>query len=416
MKPIRSLPSYDEALETLLSRVARLETESIDLNQAIGRTLCHAIIADRDQPPFNRATMDGFALCSREFEPDKIFSVTGSAPAGASPIDEETRPASDTTLRIATGAPLPAGRDVVVPIERAQVRETERGEVVSFHVDALPPWTNVHRRASDASKDQIILEAGTRLGLHHVGIAATMGATQLEVTRRPRATILTSGDEVRAPCVTTDKLAPHQIRNSNGPMIRAFLAALGAEVQDHQHVTDDLTATRDAAEKAVASNDIIVTTGGVSVGHRDFLADVWPTIGLETVLHGVAIQPGKPLLAAVPWARNAGPLVLGLPGNPVSSFVTAHLFLWPVLRKMLDPKRNSSIPWRQVPLAEDVRARSDRQLFRATRLVPEGTARLVTWHGSGDLMHLAKAEGLTRLPLQETVAAGTSVPFLPFAA
>jgi molybdopterin molybdotransferase len=173
-------------------------------------------------------------------------------------------------------------------------------------------------------------------------------------------------------------------------------------------VPDDPEMTRAAAREALSHSHLVLTVGGVSVGQRDFLPAAWQALGLTTILHGVNIQPGRPLLAV----RDDCKLVLGLPGNPVSVLCTAHLFTWPVIRAILG-QAPPELPWRTLPLAEPVKGSSKREVFRAAKLETDGAVRVITWHGSGDLVHTAEADGFVRLPLSdEPVAAGTRVPFL----
>ncbi|MAE64348.1 MAG: molybdopterin molybdenumtransferase MoeA [Phycisphaeraceae bacterium] len=405
MKP--DLPGYDEALERVLAGVPAPVPETVDLDVARGRVLLESIKADRDQPPFDRSAMDGFAVRSDEVAPDRTFAVTGTLSAGAPQADMSSRPM--TVMRIATGCPVPRGADAVIPREQAVTSEDQGTEKVRFDVAEAGSRRNVHPRASDATAGQVVVETGTRLAPQHLAVAATMGRVRLAVAPRPHVKLLTSGDEVRPSSTSSDRLEDHQIRNSNGPMLRAWFDALGHPLDLHEHVPDDEAATLAAARAALERSDLVVTVGGVSAGHRDLLPWAWSELGLETIVHGVAIQPGKPILVAT----GDGRMVVGLPGNPVSALVTAHLFLWPALRKRsgLDP----TLPWRPRPLAEATTANPKRQLFRCARDREDGAAAAIAWHGSGDLVHTRDAEGLVRLPVTEgAVAAGTMVPYLPF--
>ncbi len=440
-----TLPGYDEALALLLRYAPALPEEEVDLGEALGRTLRRAVVADRDQPPFHRSAMDGFAIRTAEYARGHLYGVTGSVAAGQTDWQELSNRAG--VLRIATGAPVPDGFDAVIPIERASVSTDHGTEQVMFELDEVKPWQSIHRRATDAHAGDVVIEPDMRLGPQHIGIAAAVGAKRLTVAARPRITLLTSGDEVR-PCETeTATLEPQQIRNSNGPMLRALLAALGAPLLNHVHVPDEPEQTLAAAREALSHSHIVVTVGGVSVGQRDLLPWAWQKLGLGTVLHGVAIQPGKPLLVCSDAKENAEgemrnaesqqsneprasehsalripnsefaptKLVLGLPGTPVSVLATANLFLRALLLRMFagNAARDAGLPWRAVRLAEAVRAKRSRQVFRAAKLNGDGTATVIQWHGSGDLIHTAGADGFVRLPLQdEPAAAGSEVAFL----
>jgi len=435
---MQALPLYDDALATLLSHAPTLSDERVALDVANGRVLVEPIVTDRDQPAFNRSAMDGFAVRSREIGTRSAWAIVGHVAAGSDPHRDESV-ARSGVVRIGTGAALPDAYDAVIPIEQAQVEESGDTSTVRFTIDSVEPGRNIHRRGSDAKSGDTVVAMGTRLSPATIGIAATAGKVELKVKQRPRIAILTSGDEVRDPSIRTTDLPAHHIRNSNGPMLRALFEALGAAVVYQEHIPDEPEATRAAARDALSRAHVVVTVGGASVGERDYLRWAWSKLGYRVALHGARIQPGKPVYAAVAGAVNDGraltshasqsaptlqkhgddtddvsdnKLVLGLPGNPVSVLATAHLFALPLLRHMVGlPARPT---WRTVRLTNAAQPKSARQLFRAARLEGTDAARIVTWHGSGDLMHLAAADGFVALPMQdEPVPAGTALPFLP---
>ncbi|MBB6429730.1 molybdopterin molybdotransferase MoeA [Algisphaera agarilytica] len=414
------LPDYSQALPEALSCCNPLEAEHVALPKAAARVLREAVTADRDQPPFDRSAMDGFALRADAWAAEKDFRVVGSIPAGGTlPDGLELDPQADV-VRIATGAAVPrdtTGFDAVVQIEKAQVTEGD-SPTVRFTVEGVKPGMNIHQRGADATAGQEIIPAGTMLRPHHLGIAAAVGAGQVSVTRKPRVVILSSGDELRPIDTPLAELEPQQIRNSNGPMLVALLYAMGCEVVRQEHVVDEAQAVTEACTQAVADADLVITSGGVSVGQRDLFPATWPTLGYETVLHGVKMQPGKPVFVAKPQGdRSAKPqaaCVIGLPGNPVSVLATAHLFAWPMVRRMLglDPV----LPWRRVWLSTPTKPNARREAFRAARFVGETREQVevLPWQGSGDLSHTATAEGWVRLPASNTeLHAGTPLMFLP---
>lgn len=409
------LLGYDEALIAILAHAPTLRTESAALHDSLGRVLAQDVLADRDQPPFDRSAVDGFAVRAAEYSrvgASKRWPIAGVILAGST---ASARPLPENAvMRIATGAPLPPGADAVIMVEQSDAN----AESVAFSIDKIDPWKNVHRRASDAAKSQIVLARGTILAPHHLAIAATVGAVKLLVSERPRITILSTGDEVVSPSTQTDALGAAQIRNSNGPMISSLLAALAlgstGEVGDkrvniwHEHLPDDFEVVHRATREALSRSHMVITAGGVSVGERDLVPASFKRLGLETILHGVAIQPGKPVLAM----RDDCKLVLGLPGNPVSVLCTFHLFAWAVIRKMLGVN-GDSLPWRDVKLAEPVKGNAKRQLFRAAKLNADGSASVLPWQGSGDLMHTAGAHAWLRVPMRDVIDAGTNAPMLP---
>jgi molybdopterin molybdotransferase len=402
---LRSLPAYDDALQSVLAVCQSMPVELVMDDQALGRTLATPLCADRDQPPFDRSAMDGFAVHSDDIKAASILKVTGTVAAGGAPASYQTPVEHGCAYRIATGAPVPVGADAVIPIEYAHLQEGV-SPTVRFTVEAVKPWKNVHRQGSDAKAGQTVIEAMTVLGPHHLAIAAATGHVQLPVYRLPRVVLLTTGDEVRPPDTPTAALEPQQIRNSNGPLVVALLSRLGITDVTHHHLPDEPQPTFDAAKQALNQADLVITVGGVSVGQRDHLPATWDKLGVTPILHGVAIQPGKPVFAA----KKEHTLILGLPGNPVSVFATAHLFLWPVLCRML----HRPLPqWQSIALAQGTEAQKTRDRFRLVRTV-DAKAHLITSQGSGDLMHTALAGGFARLLRSEKPCeAGQTVPFLP---
>lgn len=385
----------------------RLEAEAVPLSGALGCVLAEPIVADRDQPPFNRSAMDGFAVRSGEVVSDKWYDVVAVIAAGGSPD------ASVDLMRgvssIATGAALPGAYDAVVPVEQA---EEQQGRV-RFSVERVRPGAHIHARGADARAGDVLIESGVCLGAQHIGIAAAAGCVQPVVVRRPGVSLITTGDEVRAPATKTADLSPQQIRNSNGPMLDAFLQSLNVERLDHAHVRDDAEATLSVLREATEKSDFVLTVGGVSAGRRDHVPWAVGELGYETVIKGVAIQPGKPVFIAQA-CDGSGRLVVGLPGNPVSVLATAHLFAWPIIRAMSG--LDAQLPWRRVNLTEAVKPNAHREAFRSAELVGDHKqqARVIQWKGSGDLAHTARADGFVRLPMQqEELHPGDPVWFLP---
>ena len=409
-KAMAKLLTYDEALAIVLTRVTPLHPQSVRLEDATGRVLREDIRTDRDLPPFDRATMDGFAVHSKKVRPGVQFQITASLRAGQSP----RLPRTDGVMRIATGAVIPEGYDAVIPVEQAEI-STNKNESVRFCTGRVEPGLNIHRRGADASNGHIIVPTGVRLRSPQIGLAASVGRHQLRISPEPRVTVLSTGDELQPLETPTHQLQPHQIRNSNGPMIAAFVQSLAgaSPIQLHQdHAPDNPSSTRLAAERALSRSDLVLTTGGVGVSAHDLLASTWGQLGLVSVLHGVRIQPGKPLLVCQEHGGHV--LVLGLPGNPVSALVTAHLFLWPVWRKMLG--LNPKLPWRLIRLAGPAQPCVNREVFRAVKLVGPNRDRaaVIPWQGSGDLTHTVTSDGWIRLPQQaRIIQPDATVPFLP---
>lgn len=404
--PRTLLPDYEDALRRALDGVTPLAgVERVDLTtgESLGRVLAEAVEADRDYPPFDRATMDGYAVRAADVGRVERFKVVGEIAAGSG---VRVRVGPGTAAKIATGAPLPEGADAVVPHE-----QSDRGDPVWFSIDALEPGASVHRRAADAPLGRVVLTAGTLLAAHHLGILASVGRAAIAVRRRPRVAILTSGDEVRPYATPTAELQPHQIRNSNTPMLAALVPRMGGEIVRIEHLPDDPHETHRIVAGAMSEADAVVSVGGISAGERDFFAGTFERLAVAAKVRGASIQPGRPVFVG---RGENGPMVVGLPGNPVSVLATAHLFLWPLLRVLggLD----ADLPWHGVTLAWPVKPNSKRQAFRPAmwdRL--RNVVSVPNWSGSGDLIHTAPTDGLAALPMAESpVETGATLRFLPW--
>lgn len=401
------LPGYEVALDRVLARVKPLESEPLPLAGAMGCVLAEPIVADRDQPPFNRSMMDGYAVRSAEIHTAAGFDVVTTIAAGAAP--DESVNLNQGVAAISTGAAVPDAYDAVIPLEQA---EEDQGRV-TFAVDQVRSGLNIHPLGSDAQTGRTLIEPGTMLRPQHIGIAAAVGCIQPVAIRKPCISLITTGDEVQPPATTTDLLTPQQIRNANGPLLDALQQALVVERLDHVHVKDDPESTLSALREAADKSDLVITVGGVSVGTRDYLPWAAGELGFETIVKGVAIQPGKPVFVAQ-MSNAMNTLLVGLPGNPVSVLATVHLFVWPIVRKMSG--RAAGLPWRDVVLTDTAKPNANREAFRCAELIGRGQnqARIIDWQNSGDLTHTSHADGFVRLPIQNNqLEPGDTVSFLP---
>ncbi|TVQ31369.1 MAG: molybdopterin molybdenumtransferase MoeA [Phycisphaeraceae bacterium] len=408
---VPALPDYSTALALALksahAAVAARQPRERPLRRALGAHLAEDIVADRDQPPFDRSIMDGYALRASEAAPGARMRITGETPAGA-PAAAAIGPGQ--AIRIATGAPLPPGADAVIRHEW-----TDRGEPVVTLSPERPirPGDCVHPRGVDARSGDVVLPRGLTISPHHVAIGAAMGRTSARVRGgRPGVFVLTSGDEIVPPETPGAELLPHQVRSSNGAMLEAMVPIMGADLIELEHIADDAELTRNAVATALGACDVLVTIGGVSAGERDHFPGAFEAADVEVSLQGAAIQPGRPIL--VGRVRGGSALVVALPGNPVSALVTAHLFLWPVLRILAG--LGEALPWRRLQLAETVRPNPRRQAFRPGVLEATGRVRIPNWEGSGDLVHTVPTVGLAALPVSdEPLEPSAAIEFLPWA-
>jgi len=310
---MRELLSVEDALARILERARPLSPEPVALDSAAGRVLSEAALARTDLPPFPSSAMDGFAVRAED-TPGEL-PIAARVAAGV-PSTEALEPG--TAAAIATGGAVPEGADTVVPIERV----VERDGHVEIS-DRLELATHIRPRGGDVRTGEVAVAAGTRLGPAQIGALAAVGVGEIVSSRRPRVAIIATGTELRSP---GDELELGEIYESNRPMLAAMLARSGAEVDVLSVVADDEDAHRAAFEEGLAA-DVLVTSGGVSMGPHDLVRRIEAELGVEELFWGVAVKPGKPLSFGI---RDAT-LVFGLPGNPVSSLVGSLLFVGPAL-------------------------------------------------------------------------------------
>ncbi len=310
--------SVEEALEQLFDLVSPLEAEEVDLREAAGRVLARDVQATRTQPPFDASSMDGYALCAAEVEPDAMFKVIGEAAAGHG-FSGTIGPGQ--CVRIFTGAPIPQGADFVV----IQEDVTRRGDLVTLGRD-IGAKSNIRPAGGDFSVGDSV-RAPRRLGPADIALLASMNIARVPVTRRPEVAIIATGDELVAPGETP---GPDQIIASNSYGLAAQLGALGASAR-LLPIARDTEQALSTVFGLAAGADLIVTIGGASVGDHDLVADVAADLGMEQSFYKVAMRPGKPLMAG----RLNGTPMIGLPGNPVSALVCGTVFVAPMVRVLL---------------------------------------------------------------------------------
>lgn len=384
-----SMRSYEEALHAIEQLEVQSEVEEVPITDALGGVLARAVHAAQDQPPFDRATMDGFALLPTT---ETSLRVLGAVHAGEA---WEGALEAGQAVAIMTGAPVPAGC-TVVPVEQTRVEGETLELDTSFDASRV---RNVARRGEDAREGAPVLESGTRLSVPGVAAAAMAGARTVPLHRSPRLGILTTGDEVGG-------TGPAAIEDSNGPLLGAFAQQLGLSYE-RDHAPDHEERIQRALASLLDRNEVVVTVGGVSMGDRDLVPAAAKAVGCREVLHRIAIQPGKPVYLA---QREDGRLLMGLPGNPVSVLVTAHLFLAPLLGRFLG---DWAPVWRELPLAVGWEHRGRRRLFLPARITSSGLEP-IRWNGSGDLYAAASGDGVVDLEAGGSWEAGDRVRFLPW--
>jgi len=395
--PVRLHRSLDEHAAAVLALAGPLPPVTVPLADARGRALAVDVRSTVDLPPWDSSAMDGYAARGADLRPGAVLDVADDVPAGDT---RDVHVPAGAVVRIMTGAPVPAGADTVLPVELTD------GGTAHVRVDrVVAAGANVRRRGEDVRAGDVVLRAGDVLGAGAVGLLAATGHAHVEVHARPRVAVLSTGSELVAPA---RPLAHGQIHESNGPQLAAAVAAAGAEVVDVVALPDDVDAVRAALADLATRADVVVTTGGVSVGAYDVVRDALLADGHAELVH-VRMQPGKP--QAVGRLADGTP-VLALPGNPVSSYVSFELFVRPLLRRMLgarDVRRRTLT----AALAAETRSPAGRrQLLRAQLDWAGGTPVAVLAGGPGShlLGALAHADALVDVPEDVThVAAGAPV-------
>jgi molybdopterin molybdotransferase len=395
--------SVEEALSRLLEPLEPLPPEQVSIVDALGRVLAEDVAARRTQPPFAVSAMDGYAVRAEDVSTVPVeLRIVAEVPAGAG---FGGHVGAGETARIFTGAPLPAGTDTIVVQENTE-REGDRVRVL----EGAPRGRYVRREGLDFGEGDVLLRAGRRLTARDIGLLAAMNRPWLFVHRRARVGILSTGDEIVMP---GDPIGPHQIVSSNSLALAAFVTACGGIPVSAGNAPDDPEALRQIAA-ATSGVDLLVTTGGASVGEHDLVRDALAADGLELDFWQIAMRPGKPLMVG----RYRGTPMLGLPGNPVSTLVCALLFLKPALDRVggVSPSAEATPTARLgVPLAKNDR----RQDYLRSRLAhaADGTFEVFPFEvqDSSMMRLLAAADCLVvRPPNAPAIAAGATVPIIPF--
>jgi molybdopterin molybdotransferase len=397
MADSRELLSVDAALAVVRQHARPLPARPVPLLDALGRTLAQDVVADADSPPFTKSMMDGYAVRAGDSGPRQVIEeiLAGMVPARTVEAGQASR--------IMTGAMVPPGADAVVPVERTK-QEGDRVQITAGRVNVND---NILAQGTEMRAGEVILRAARVLRPQDLGILATVGCGKPLVTARPLVHILTTGDEV----VGWDQTpGPGQIRNSNGPMLRAQVERAGGTARYVGIIPDDEVKLRTNVALGMLG-DVLILSGGVSAGKRDLVPEVLTAVGVTAHFHKVALKPGKPLLFGTKAREGEPPvLVFGLPGNPVSSFVCFELFVRPALAILAGREGGPHV--RRMPLAEPVLYRTDRPTYHPAAL-ESGRVRLVPWFGSADLRGLAAADALAVIPAGDNnLAVGDSLDVL----
>lgn len=402
------LMPLDQALASLLAKATpRLDAESVSTFEADGRVLAQDVVSGLTVPPRDNSSMDGYAVRAADCATaGAVLTVAQRIPAGS----VGTPLAAGTAARIFTGAQIPDGADAVVMQEDTGALP-EEGSLGRVRIDAIPTaglW--IRRAGEDVAAGDVVLARGERLTPAALGLAASVGFDRLQVARRPRVVLLSTGDELVMPGEVAPKaMKPGAIYNSNRFFMRALLTRLGCDVSDLGIVPDRRDATIDALRTAAEHNDLIVTTGGVSVGEEDHIKAAVEALG-ELQLWSLSMKPGKPFA----YGRIGNAHVTGLPGNPVSSFLTFLLLVRPFLLTLQGATRVAPEPVAMRADFDWPRADRRREFLRARRNAAGGLD-LFPNQSSGVLTSAVWGDGVIDTPAGQPFKKGDTVQFIPFA-
>jgi len=384
MRLFGTLISYQEAKEIIDRHIHHLtRTEAVLINDAVNRVLAEDCFAKMNVPPFNRAAMDGYAVKAKDtfdagqFKP-KVFKIIGELHAGQIP-DKKIQ--SGECVQISTGAVMPEGADAVM---MAEDTERENSEVKFFK--SITPGTNVGKMGGDIKEGAIILKAGILLDAGKVGVLASQGLSRVKVFQKPKIAVIPTGEEV---VPAGKKLQPGQLYDINSHTISALVSASGGVPVNIAIAGDNPEELRATIKEALKS-DIVVLSGGSSVGERDLLVDVIDTWG-EILFHGVQVKPGKPTI----FATIEGKPLIGMPGYPTSCLINSYLFLVPSIRKMahLPPRKGDTV---KAKLSRRVPGSTGRRQFLTVKLV--GDEAVSVFKESGAITSIAEADGYIEIP------------------
>lgn len=403
--------SPEEAWDIVLAHVSPLPIVEKTTPEALQHVLAEPVLADRDNPSADLSAMDGYAVRANDTTPlPAVLRLVGEVPAGSA-----NRPsiAPGECARIFTGANVPPGADAVVMQEDTRTASGDGAKTNMVEIlRSAPEGLNIRRRGENARKGDKVIAGGTLLSPTHIGICASVGRTSLKVHKKPRVSILATGREIKD---ATDEVAPHEIRDANGPMIEALLAADHMPFAARSTVPDNFDAMLTAFRALLQKSDVLVVSGGVSVGDYDLVPEVAEKAGGTIRFHKVSMKPGKPQLFAT---LGGDKYVFGLPGNPLSVMTGYQEFVLPSLKLLSGQAPDHCRRSIQLPLAADVKAKGKRDNYLLAALVRcngQLMAEPIRSTGSADLIAGGKANGTVILPAgQHHLPAGSVIEFRPW--
>lgn len=377
-----------EAAALIQQHLTCLPIESLPLPQCMGSVLRENVYAERDQPPFDRVAMDGIALDSGAYRDGRRrFRMQGTQAAGDPPLRLSS---GDACIEVMTGAVLPLGCDTVIPVEQLELAE---GQASIKDGTEIADGQNVHRRATDGRQGELLLSVGTLLRAPEVAVAASAGMSRVRVSTQPTVIVISTGNELIEP---GEPILAHQVRRSNAYGVAAALRQRGFVRVADDHLPDDLQVLRQRLALHLHTHDVLILSGGVSMGRYDLVPKVLEELGVRLVFHRIAQRPGKPMWFGV---ADSGQAVFALPGNPVSTLVCLARYVLPALYQAMG---QNEMPVERLAIADAVQSKVSLAFFLPVAVSYDDWGR--PWavpkptHGSGDFTSLAGTDGFVELP------------------
>jgi len=388
-----------EAREAVLAAMPDFPAETVDVASLTGRVLRQSIVAERDQPPFDRVMMDGIAIAYADYaDGTRSFSIQATQAAGDPALVLD----AGMTIEIMTGAALPGNADCIIPVERIHL---EDGTATLEDGYVAEQMQFIHPRASDHAVGTELLRPGKRISPMDIAVIASCGLTDADASREPVIRVISTGNEL---VPAGEPIKPHQIRMSNGPAIQAMLGSHGYDDCAHDHIADEPELLRDRIGIHLKAADVLILSGGVSMGKADYVPEVLAELGVKVVFHKISQRPGKPMWFGI---GPSGQAVFALPGNPVSALVCCRQYVIPALEKA---SAAVPAPPEFASLASDVTFKPDLTCFQPVKLISNAAGQVlampVKTNTSGDFAALSATDGYVELAKEQSqFSAGTSV-------
>ena len=387
--------NFEEALQIVLNQANLMNSRTVPILESVGRVLAEDVFSDINMPPFNRSAVDGFAC--RKSDLGQALEIIETVKAGAFP---SMKVEEGKCTRIMTGAPVPDGADCVVMVEETAESGTDR-----IRFTGKETKSNISPFAEDIKEGEIVLKAGTMICPQHIAIMASVGCTNPKVAIPPKVAVISTGDEIVEPQF---KPGISQIRNSNGYQLVTQVTKAGANPQYLGIAPDNEEDTFSAITGALENYDVVLLTGGVSMGTFDFVPEIMEKAGIEILFRTIALQPGKPTIFGIKGEKR----IFGLPGNPVSSFTIFEVLVKPMLWKMMGVAE--PVRYLQLPMGVDYRRKRTNRLQWLPVEIRDGNVFPLEYHGSAHIFSLATAHALVAIPLGITdINAGELIDVRP---